>query len=58
MKTPEDTVHASAQFLCGAQELSESQILDADTHPWMPQAYLQNIEIYKFFVVRQAWHKA
>jgi hypothetical protein len=50
MKTPEDTVHASAQFLCGAQELSESQILDADTHPWMPHRHTFKILKYISFL--------
>jgi hypothetical protein len=33
-KTPEIGLDAFAQFLCAAQELSESQILDAKSSSW------------------------
>jgi hypothetical protein len=37
--TPEDRVLMPAYFLCAAQEISESQILDAAANSW--QAALQ-----------------
>ena len=55
---PPEGNQAPAHFLCGAQEMSESQILDAE--PGKGRREAERLTIYNSytFCVAAAWHEA